>query len=237
MGSRALWKAFGQIIARRFGERAAFAATINAGDPISPVAELLTLGLAALTIYQIYRAWDDIWGKVEQELGNPNSEIVVTQEPQNQVYTTPNGEQQTIEHTGSAPPQVETGTQATDTEQQVEVPNHTGNSEREQQTAQDFVMEAKKEPIDFSVTSGGTTLTTGRNFKDHFLRHKKLLEDFYDTKYSKLRVDGSRFLEDVAKLIDSGVVQYVGQGTLGKDAPISNIYRGNGLTVVVKLDG
>ena len=68
LGSRALWRAFGQIVARRFGERAAIAATINAGDPISPVAELLTLGLAALTIYQIYRAWDDIWGEVEQEL-------------------------------------------------------------------------------------------------------------------------------------------------------------------------
>ena len=56
-----MWRAFGQIVARRFGERAVFAATINAGDPISPVAELLTLGLAALTIYQIYRAWDDLW--------------------------------------------------------------------------------------------------------------------------------------------------------------------------------
>ena len=68
LGSRALWRAFGQIVARRFGERAAIAATINAGDPISPVAELLTLGLGVLTIYQIYRAWDDLWGEVEQEL-------------------------------------------------------------------------------------------------------------------------------------------------------------------------
>ena len=61
LGSRALWRAFGQIVARRFGERAAIAATINAGDPISPIAELLTLGLGVLTIYQIYRAWDEIW--------------------------------------------------------------------------------------------------------------------------------------------------------------------------------
>ena len=68
LGSRALWRAFGQIVARRFGERAVFAATINAGDPISPVAELLTLGLAALTIYQIYRAWDDIWTAVDELL-------------------------------------------------------------------------------------------------------------------------------------------------------------------------
>ena len=61
LGSRALWRAFGQIVARRFGERAAIAATINAGDPISPIAELLTLGLGVITIYQIYRAWDEIW--------------------------------------------------------------------------------------------------------------------------------------------------------------------------------
>ena len=146
MGSRALWKAFGQIIARRFGERAAFAATINAGDPISPVAELLTLGLAALTIYQIYRAWDDIWGEVEQELGNPNSEIVVTEEPQNQVYTTPNGEQQTIEHTGSAPPQVETGTPPFDTEagrETIELQRNTGGQTQQQPNARDYIMTAE----------------------------------------------------------------------------------------------
>ena len=143
MGSRALWKAFGQIIARRFGERAAIAATINAGDPISPIAELLTLGLGVLTIYQIYRAWDDIWGEVEQELGNPNSEIVVTQEPENQVYTTPNGEQQTVEHTGSVPPQVETGTPPFDTESAVEVPTNTGGQTQVQQDASDYVLEAQ----------------------------------------------------------------------------------------------
>ena len=80
-------------------------------------------------------------------------------------------------------------------------------------------------------------MTTGKNFKDHFLRHKKLLGDFYGTSYRKLKGDGPRFLEDIAKLIDSGTVKYVGEGTLGKGTPISKIYRGNGLTVVVKLNG
>ena len=143
LGSRALWRVFGQILARRFGERAAFAATINAGDPISPVAELLTLGLAALTIYQIYRAWDEIWGEVEAELGNPNSEIVVTEEPQNQVYTTPNEEQRRIEHTGGVPPHVQTGTPPFDTEagREIESQQNTGGQTRQQPDARDFVME------------------------------------------------------------------------------------------------
>ena len=152
LGSRALWRAFGQIVARRFGERAAFAATINAGDPISPVAELLTLGLGVITIYQIYRAWDDIWGEVEQELDNPNSEIVVTQEPENQVYTTPNEERRGIEHTGSVPPQVETQTPPFDTEagrETVEGQNHTGNTSQQEVDWDNYIFESQVDQ-DFS---------------------------------------------------------------------------------------
>ena len=142
-----------------------------------------------------------------------------------------------IEHTGSVRPQVETGTQSTDTGQQVETERHTGHGETEKQTAEDFVLEAKKEPINFSVTSGGTTLTTGNNFKDHFLSKKKNLGDYLDTNYRKLGIDSPRFLEDIAKITDDKTVEFIGLGTYKKGVPPANIYRGNGLTVIVKPSG
>ena len=52
----------------------------------------------AVTAWQIARNWDELWRDVEQ--------ILVATEPEPQVYTTPNGETGTIEHTGHAPPEV-----------------------------------------------------------------------------------------------------------------------------------
>ena len=99
-----------------------------------PVGEAIAFGLLAVTAWQIYRNWDELWRDAEQ--------ILVSQEPEPQIYTTPNGEPGTIEHTGSAPPEVETGIPGYETPE-VETPKHTGHSEREQQTAEDFVMESR----------------------------------------------------------------------------------------------
>ena len=211
LGSRALWKAFGQIVARRFGERAAFAATINAGDPISPVAELLTLGLAALTIYQIYRAWDDIWGEVEQELGNPNSEIVVTQEPENQVYTTPNGEQQTVEHTGSVPPQVETGTPPFDTEtgREIEQQQHTGNTTQQEVDWDNYIFESRRRNLQGHDDEGGHTDDRHIGKSERWLRKRINRENldeassFYD--YPAANLTQARFIKKYKKEIDAWV--------------------------------
>ena len=164
------------------------------------------------------------------------NKILVRKEPEPQVYTSPNGEQGTIEHTGHAPPEVETGTPGTDLNSAPKTPRHTGHGEREQQTAEDFVMEAKAS-TDFSVTSGGTTLHTGKNFKDHFLRHKKILAEALGTDYKKLKADGPRFLEDIAKIIDNGTVKYEGMGVYKEGFPPAKIYRGNGMTVIVKPSG
>ena len=40
--------------------------------------------------------------------------------------------------------------------------------------------------------------------------------------YRKFDADGPRFLEDIAKLIDSGTVKYVGQSTIKKGAEVTN---------------
>ena len=85
--------------------------------------------------------------------------------------------------------------------------------------------------------AGNGGITAGKNFKDHFINHKKILEDALGTKYPKYKTDGSRFLEDIGKIIDDGTVEFVGQGTLKKGTDICNIYRGNGMTVVTKPNG
>ncbi|MGW6800545.1 polymorphic toxin-type HINT domain-containing protein [Streptomyces sp. NPDC055039] len=76
-----------------------------------------------------------------------------------------------------------------------------------------------------------------KKFKDHFLRHKKLIEDALGTKYKKLKEDGPRFREDIGKAIEDGTFELVGKGTLKKGEPEGLIYRGKGVTVVLRENG
>lgn len=82
-----------------------------------------------------------------------------------------------------------------------------------------------------------TIITAGKNFKDHFIRHKGILENALGTKYSKYKTHGDAFLEDIGKIIDDGTVKLVGKGTLKKDGEVLNIYRGNGMTLAIKPNG
>ncbi|MCY7556880.1 hypothetical protein GNQ08_05425 [Paenibacillus macerans] len=58
-------------------------------------------------------------------------------------------------------------------------------------------------------------------------------------KYPKWsQTQGTEFLEDIKKIIDDGSVKYEGLGTLNKTmTDPSHIYRGNGMTVVIKQNG
>ncbi|MFE4059363.1 Hint domain-containing protein [Streptomyces sp. NPDC059096] len=76
-----------------------------------------------------------------------------------------------------------------------------------------------------------------KKFKDHFLRHKKLIEDALGTKYKKLKEDGPRFREDIGKAIKDGTFELIGKGTLKKGEPEGLIYRGKGVTVVLRENG
>ncbi|WGU92299.1 hypothetical protein QJQ58_17100 [Paenibacillus dendritiformis] len=83
----------------------------------------------------------------------------------------------------------------------------------------------------------GNLITSGKNFKDHFIRHKGILEKALGTKYPKYKTHGDAFLKDIGKIIDDGTVSFVGKGTLKKDGEVLNIYRGNGMTVATKPNG
>ncbi|GKU75957.1 polymorphic toxin-type HINT domain-containing protein [Paenibacillus sp. L3-i20] len=83
-----------------------------------------------------------------------------------------------------------------------------------------------------------TILTSGKNFKSHFLDHKKLLENALGTKYQKYNDEtSSRFLSDLGSMIDDGKVKFVGNATLQKGGEVYKVYRGNGLTMTTKQNG
>ena len=85
---------------------------------------------------------------------------------------------------------------------------------------------------------GEPQLTAGKNFKEHFLSKKPLLERALGAKLGKLKEGGGEgFLKAISDGIHTGVFKYVGQGTLKKGMEAMNIYRGQGLTVVTKTNG
>ncbi|KAF0866039.1 hypothetical protein [Pseudomonas sp. LD120] len=82
---------------------------------------------------------------------------------------------------------------------------------------------------------GGCNIVAGKNFKDHFIRHKGILENYLGKKYPKWKVnEGSDFLTDIENLKISGKLTHIGQGTLKKGQPAMEIYKGEGMTYVGK---
>jgi RHS repeat-associated protein len=77
------------------------------------------------------------------------------------------------------------------------------------------------------------SLVGSKNFKDHFIKHKKLIEDLTGKKYS-WKTDQDAFLKDINQLINDDVFQHVGQGTLKKDQPIMEIFKSDNVTTVIK---
>ena len=61
------------------------------------------------------------------------------------------------------------------------------------------------------------TITPGKNYKDHFIRHKGILKKFLGKKYPKWKSDASaEMLEDIKMLKETNVLKYIGQGTIKK---------------------
>jgi hypothetical protein len=78
------------------------------------------------------------------------------------------------------------------------------------------------------------SVSKGKNFKDHFVRHKSLLSSLTGKNYRKLKTHGQEFVDDIQKLVNNGTFKYAGKGTLKKGQDAMHIYRGEGVTLIVK---
>nr|WP_260390278.1 hypothetical protein [Ornithobacterium rhinotracheale] len=76
-------------------------------------------------------------------------------------------------------------------------------------------------------------LIGSKKFKDHFIRHKALIEGLTRKKY-RWKTDQKEFLEDIKRLIDDDVFEYIGQSTLGKNQPILEIFKSENVTTAIK---
>ncbi|MFJ5141589.1 hypothetical protein [Streptomyces sp. NPDC088707] len=81
-------------------------------------------------------------------------------------------------------------------------------------------------------------LTRGASFKEHWKSKKDMLGKFLGKTYPKWKDDeGAELLSDLFELITSGKVKYVGMGTLKAGQPAAHVFRGSGLTLIVKPNG
>ncbi|MFG1839505.1 DUF6531 domain-containing protein [Micromonospora sp. NPDC049175] len=81
-------------------------------------------------------------------------------------------------------------------------------------------------------------ITAGKNFKDHYLRHRSLLAKALDKTYPKWKGDfGKEFLDDLHGMVTSDRLNLEGLGRIPRGAEDAHIFRGEGLTLVTKTDG
>ena len=199
LGTKIIWRTFGAVIASKYGAVAAQTLGLSAADGLLPVGEAVAAGLLAVTAWQIYRNWDELWAEAEQ--------ILVGQEPEPQIYVTPTGEQvETPKHTGHSPEKVETGTPGYDTSQQVETPRHTGH-ETEKPVAEDFIMESRRRNVEGHDNEGGHTQERHVGKSERWLRDRIDRESldgassFYD--YGAANLTQARFVKKYKKEIDA----------------------------------
>ena len=147
LGTKVIWRAFGAVIASKYGAVAAQALGLSAADGLLPVGEAIAFGLLAATAIQIARNWDELWAEAEK--------ILVSQEPEPQIYTTPTDEQVEIPRTtGHVPEKRETGTPGYETPQ-VETPRHTGHETEKPDVTN--VFESNRRDLDSHDAAGGHT--------------------------------------------------------------------------------
>ena len=63
---RALWPHFWRVVVRRFAVRGAVAAALSLADGPLPFGELVSLGLALVTVIQIIDSWNELWREADQ---------------------------------------------------------------------------------------------------------------------------------------------------------------------------
>lgn len=64
---RLFWRKFWQAVVRRFAVRGAVAAVLSAADGPLPIGEIISLGLAVWTVWEIVQIWDELTAEAERE--------------------------------------------------------------------------------------------------------------------------------------------------------------------------
>ena len=82
-------------------------------------------------------------------------------------------------------------------------------------------------------------IAAGKNFKDHYIRHKGLLEAALGVKLPKWSQSSSglAFRQRLESMIRGGQLRHRGLGTLGKGQPPVHVFEGQGLTAAIKPSG
>ncbi len=66
VAGRALWRHFWRAVIQRFAIRGAIALALSAADGPLPFGELISLGLAAVTVIQIISDWNNLWREADR---------------------------------------------------------------------------------------------------------------------------------------------------------------------------
>ena len=172
------WASFAAAAGLMFGDDVAVAIGAAVSDGALPIGDLIALGIGMAIVVQIFMNYQEIWEKA--------NEIVVTQEPENQVYTTPEAEPETIEHTASVPPEVETQLPGFDVET-VEDQNHTGNQTQQEVNWDDYIFESRnrrnnrRRNVQGHDAEGGHTRDRHIGKADQWLRNRQREDGIKDS--------------------------------------------------------
>ncbi len=92
VSQKVLWRRFWQVVIKRFAIRGAVAAGLSAADGPLPVGELIAIGIAIWTLWDLFRLWNELWNQVPTEPQQEQSESPPTLKPRPQRPSQPSNQ-------------------------------------------------------------------------------------------------------------------------------------------------
>jgi hypothetical protein len=68
VSQKVLWQTFWKVVIKRFGIRGTAAAAISLADGPLPVGELISIGIAIATLWDLFRLWNELWEQTATEV-------------------------------------------------------------------------------------------------------------------------------------------------------------------------
>ena len=80
VSQKVLWQTFWKVVIKRFGIRGAAAAALSLADGPLPIGELISIGIAIATLWDLFHLWNELWEQAATEAVNKSPAVTPSEE-------------------------------------------------------------------------------------------------------------------------------------------------------------
>ncbi len=168
VSQKVLWQTFWKVVIKRFGIRGTAAAAISLADGPLPVGELISIGIAIATLWDLFRLWNALWEQTAEVVTKKRDEKPSTMRFQVQWNTDKGGP--TFSQVATAPSSTGVTTAQATIALEATVAKVTPDQ------AQEAALPAKTKQINWIKSRPTAGIAVGGYSKSEYFRYKKFTD-------------------------------------------------------------